>query len=71
MLNYPKQMTLYKWFDELFGHFSGDVCFSLAFVLFALCANQKRGGLGQVRTTGVYHLKGHVEFSKFQTGNFW
>ena len=41
------------------------------FVVFALCANQKRGGLGQVRTTGVYHFNGHVEFSKFQTGNFW
>ena len=37
------------------------------FVVFALCANQKRGGLGQVRTTGVYHFNGHVEFSKFQT----
>ena len=41
------------------------------FVVFALCVNQKRGGLGQVRTTGVYHFNGHVEFSKFQTGNFW
>ena len=37
------------------------------FVVFALCVNQKRGGLGQVRTTGVYHFNGHVEFSKFQT----
>ena len=32
MLNYPKRMTLYKWFDELFGHFSGVVCFNLDFV---------------------------------------
>ena len=36
------------------------------FVVFALCANQKRGGLGQVRTTGVYHSMGTWNFLNFK-----
>ena len=30
--------------------------------------NQMRGGLGQVRATGMYHSIGQVKFPKFQTG---
>ena len=51
VLNYPKRTTLYKWFDELFGHF----------VVFAFGANQKSGRLGRVRATGIYRFKGSLQ----------
>ena len=38
--------------------------------MFAFGANQKLGGLGQLRGTGIYCFKGQVEFFKFQTGIF-
>ena len=70
MLNYSKQMTLYKLFDELFGHFSGDVCFNLAFCCVCIVRESKARRPGSGPYNRSVPFNGHVEFSKFQTGNF-